>query len=337
MTQGNTCFNFHSDYFASMARNQKWLWLILCIALFVLVGALGTSWNLVILNNYEKMVGLAEARWGRSLPEEWRSYPWWTIGLGTFGFLSILALSIVVTWKLLLEMKTNQAQSEFLALISHELKSPIATLELSANLLEAGIPKNAKNEKLWLSHNAELQRLKIEIERLLTASRWENVHDRPHLEAIDLVSWIQARKTKWTAVLGAKADLKFNLAKGPLWIMANSDYLELIANNFLDNARKFAKDGQAEVQIELQISENQKSTLWQLNFKDQGAGFDPKLRRKLFKRFYRAPTFEKRTAGSGLGLYLVKKAAKKMKFKIQAESLGLNTGSTFSLSGELHL
>jgi len=316
-----------------MARNQKWLWLLLGIALLVLVGALGTSWNLVILYNYEKMVALAEARWGRSLPEEWRDYPWWTIGLGSFGFLSILALSIVMTWKLLLEMRANQAQSEFLALISHELKSPLATLELSSDLLEAQSDKKPGTEKLWRSHKSELQRLKIEIERLLTASRWDGVRDFPSSETLDLNAWILSRESRWRAVLGERSELRIQLPSETVWAVGNSDYLDLIANNLIDNARKFAIDNQAKMEISLSVQQTEKQRTWKMQFQDHGIGFEMKLRRKIFRRFYRAPELDRRSAGSGLGLYIANRAARTLRWKLSASSPGPNQGSCFSIEG----
>jgi signal transduction histidine kinase len=319
-----------------MVRNQKWLWLILCIALLVLVGALGTSWNLVIVNHYEKMLALARSRFGQSVPEEWRQYPWWSILLGSLGFASILVLSIVVTWKLLVEMRANQAQSEFLAMISHELKSPLATLELSSNLLESDAPRKETTDKLWRSHKSELQRLKVEIERLLTASRWEHLRDRPKLQAIELVAWIRAREDRWTAILGENSSLQLSLPSEPFWILADPNFLDLITNNLVDNARKFALPEGAQLEVRLESSDKKQNTHWKLSFTDHGIGFDPRLRRKIFKRFYRAPFPQSRkSAGSGLGLYLGYRAARSLGLRLKSHSEGKGRGSRFDLSGVL--
>ncbi len=306
------------------------------IALLLLVGTLGTTWNLVVVRYYERMIQIARNQLGQVPQDEWGSYPWWTLGLGTLGFLSLLVLIVFVTLKLFREMRANQAQSEFLAHISHELKSPLATLELSSNLLEAEYPKSSKTDQLWLSHRSELQRLKVEIERLLTASRWENVQDRPVVEPVDLRSWVLQRSEQWRAILGGNGELKVQVPEEEIWILGSFNYLDLIANNLVDNARKFSGNRQAKLEVVLSVDTDSKNRpRWKLKFIDGGLGFDPKQAKKIFRRFYRAPNYSHRSAGSGLGLYLVRSAARTLKLKIRAFSNGNGHGATFQLEGPL--
>jgi signal transduction histidine kinase len=317
-------------------RNQKWLWVFMSLSLLLLIGTLATTWNLVLVTNYNKMIELARAHWGHSLPEEWRSYPWWSIGLGSFGFFSLSILVLVVTVKLLREMRANQAQSEFLAHISHELKSPLATLELSSNLLESEYPRSPKTDRLWLSHRSELQRLKVEIERLLTASRWESVRDRPALEPMELGAWAKNRLSNWSAILGEGSRIDLEIPEEELWILGNVHFFDLIANNLVDNARKFSGDQKPHLEITLRRLAENGSQSWSLEFRDHGLGFESSQDRRLFKRFYRLNHEGHRSTGSGLGLYLVQRAARTLGLRESASSAGPNQGATFRLEGTIN-
>src|SRR5205085_12355532 len=82
---------------------------------------------------------------------------------------------------LLNEMRLNHLQAEFLAAVSHELKTPLASLELASSLLRAGNIEAAEAERLWDSHAAELKRLKEEVETLRSEEHTSELQSQSNL------------------------------------------------------------------------------------------------------------------------------------------------------------
>src|SRR3954464_13801945 len=156
-----------------MSKKRRWLWILLFISVAILLSALATGWNVVLVFDYLHILELARTL---SLPDNHNTHPASLIFkmiLGTLGFVAALALTVLIFFKLLKEMRLNQLQSEFLATVSHELKTPIAAMELSSTLLREGDLSQEEVHKLWHSHDAELKRLQEEVETLLEAARWQ--------------------------------------------------------------------------------------------------------------------------------------------------------------------
>jgi signal transduction histidine kinase len=117
-----------------MRKRRRWLWIVLFVWVALLLGSLATSWNVVLVRDYQKMLELAG-----TLPRPFdQRAPWMSLILGTTGFVAALVTLIFFFLKVLHEMRVNQMQSEFLATVSHELKTPIAALELASSLIRSG-------------------------------------------------------------------------------------------------------------------------------------------------------------------------------------------------------
>lgn len=293
-------------------KKRRWLWIGLFLVLVALMSVLATRWNIA----WFKVADDAKAR----------IEPF----LGTLGFGFATLVVFLFLARLLHEMRINQLQSEFLAAISHELKTPIATLELSSSLLKNNDGLSIEDtEKLWRSHNTELTRLREEVETLLEAARWDAKAVNAQKSKENLELWLRSRWAYWTEILGFQIEIK---REGePLSFHVNTDIklLNLITDNLIENASKFSKP-QSKIIIRTS-SENKK---WKIEFIDSGYGFNPDENKKIFKRFYRAKVIAPHAvSGSGLGLHLAHEAAKKLKLKLSAHSLGHGHGATFTLEG----
>src|SRR6186713_160613 len=98
-------------------RKRRWIWFIFSLLLFALLVVLATRFNVAVLERYEQAkIGIEPI-------------------LGTIGFIIAGVGLMILFVRLWHEMKLNQIQSEFLAAVTHELKTPLATLELSSSLL----------------------------------------------------------------------------------------------------------------------------------------------------------------------------------------------------------
>lgn len=291
-------------------KQRGWFWLLFLILIIGLLAVLATRFNILLVVSNRK--ALLEPI------------------LGTLGFLFILAGVIVLFARLSQEMKLNQLQSEFLAAVTHELKTPIATLELSSSLLRQPDITPKEREQLWKSHETELNRLRNEVEALLEAARWDAKAVKSKRTTVDLDPWLDRKIVEWRESLGEGAVL-LRIGDPLLPIRADPKMLDLISTNLVENAKKFAIG-----KPKLTIKTERRGLHWKIHFCDEGHGFDPSESKKIFRRFYRAKhSAPYSIAGTGLGLYLAKSACTRMRIQITAESAGPEKGASFTLSGKV--
>jgi signal transduction histidine kinase len=318
-------------------RKRRWLWVILFILMTLLIVTLATGWNVVLLRDYQEMVALAKQ--ASSSVATYRPALDYTTGqlLGTLGFTAMLGMLLLFFLRLLREMKLNLQQSEFLETVSHELKTPIASIELSASLLRAGGLEHAEVERLWSSHQAELKRLRADVDTLLEAAQLQSRPLRVNQSPIQLESWLTHSLDRWMRILGpgAKLDREGDALEG----RANLDLkaLNLIADNLVDNARKFAQ-GTPELIVRTRRIPSHSpwgKPRWLIEFRDRGWGFDPADSRRIFGRFFRARTAAPHAIpGSGLGLHLAESSSRALGIKLRGESPGRGRGARFILEGK---
>ncbi len=305
---------------------RKGLWITLFVLAALLIGGLATGWNVVLVRDYYRFMELA-----REMPHrEGEGAPWIWIVIGTLGFVGALAAMIIFFIRLLREMRLNQLQSEFLAAVTHELKTPIAAIELSASLIRQGDLSAEETQKLWDSHSQELARLRQEVEALLEAARWQTGHDhRPEQVRLRLESWLGESIERWRMILGPSSTLERqgDALEVDAWVDIKS--LNLIADNLLDNARKFAR-GAPHVVIRTRVENGR----WQIQVEDQGWGFPPSESKKIFGRFHRARSGAPHAIpGTGLGLFIAKTASQSLGIRLHGESPGKGMGAVFTLEG----
>lgn len=294
-------------------RKRSWLWFIFLLLLVALLVVLATRFNVAVLERYERAkIGIEPI-------------------LGTIGF-GVAALGLIILFiRLWHEMRLNQIQSEFLAAVTHELKTPLATLELASSLLRQTDVSKEDTDRLWRSHDSELKRLRDEVETLLEAARWDTKDIRLKREPVLLESWLVSKMDRWKKILGAEGEL-IRLGQ-PLEgrVLIDAKVFSLATDNIVDNARKFTID-KPRLTIETEVLPGKR---WRIRFVDQGLGFESEESKKIFKRFYRSKHgADYSISGTGLGLHLAKEACKKMKIQIEATSPGLSRGATFTLEGK---
>lgn len=302
---------------------SRWVWVTLFIIVVGLIATLATTYNVVMVQDREKLHRLGQQLDSHRL----------IIILGTTGFAVALFGFILFFVKILREMKLNQLQSEFLASVSHSLKTPITTIELSSSMLKDSASKLSTDERegLWSSHQAELMRLREQVETLLETARLQSSKPRINLEPIQLEHWLTESWPKWKRILGPQAVLVRQGPKLDRFVMADPKLLSMTIDNLIDNARKFSKDVP-----HVTIATSSDRSSWEISVTDQGWGFIPKDSKKIFTRFFRSPaTAPYAIPGSGLGLHLAQMACKEQKMKLAAESKGKGTGARFTLTGKM--
>ena len=222
----------------------------------------------------------------------------------------------------------EEERDEFISVISHELRTPITIVEGTISnatlLLDRGSMKPEDIKKTLHDAHEQILFLASMVNDLGTLSRAERgVGDEPEeIKVNDLLHELYARYQPRAVSEGLTLDLDASPRLGS--ITASRLYLEEVLQNFITNAIKYTKEGTVTI-----IAKRHKDGI-EFAVKDSGIGISKSDLKHVFEKFYRSEDYRTReTSGTGLGLYVVQKLAKKLKIKIEVTSR-LNHGSTFS-------
>ena len=229
---------------------------------------------------------------------------WWTaLTIGTVVFVLILvglSLYLVLTIK---EVRLSQRQSDFIDSVTHELKTPIATLRLYLETLQMRSLAEEQRSEFYSTMKTELERLDHLISQLLEVKRLDALGMESDPEDILLEPLIRhcARVECNRRQFEVEQIFEFDIE--PAVIHTRRILLEMIFRNVIDNAIKY---GASEPQILVQVRVSKGGRVI-TRVMDNGEGVDPEIRKDIFKIFYRGESeLERRKTGTGLGLYIVR-------------------------------
>lgn len=234
----------------------------------------------------------------------------------------VLALVRNVTERIKLE----QMKSDFIHRAAHELRTPLATISLMADLIQEG-GSEAELAQYWQALRAELQRQRSLMEDLLTMGRVESGHFAVTLVPVSPAEVLQQALRAMEQIAAAR---RIRIETGD-WgdlppVLGDTQSLVQVFVNLLDNAVKFSAEDST-IRILCQCAEHTVT----IQVSDQGIGIPAADLPTLFNRFVRASNAAlNEIPGSGVGLYLVKVMLEKMHASIEVEST-LGHGSTFSV------
>ncbi len=224
----------------------------------------------------------------------------------------------------------EEERDEFISVVSHELRTPITIAEgtlsnVQLMMSRADIPKSKLEMAVDMAHE-QIVFLSRMVNDLSTLSRAERgVADTA--EAIDIDELIHDLYTEYAPEAEAKKlrlDLHMPGRIGE--VMASRLYLKELLQNFITNAIKYTKKGS----VTITISKSRDGHIT-MAVKDTGIGISKSDQKRIFDKFFRAEDYRTReTSGTGLGLYVAVKLARKLETDIQLQSR-LNHGSTFSI------
>lgn len=250
--------------------------------------------------------------------------------------LIVLALTIilfVLTFSITRSLEglaeANRLKSEFISIVSHQLRSPLSNLKWVVELLVSGrLGKIEKKQSEYLEIIKDnTGRMGELVNDLLTVSRIEQgrlpLH-KTEFSLQDLTKDIIAEFGPITAA--SKVKVKLEVAEPLSKILADQSRIKLVLENFLDNAIRYS-DSKEDGEVEIKIEQKNKSLLFSI--KDNGVGIPREDQKHIFQRFFRSGNVLKyQTQGSGLGLYIAKSIIERSKGKIGFRSEE-NKGSTF--------
>jgi signal transduction histidine kinase/ActR/RegA family two-component response regulator len=219
-----------------------------------------------------------------------------------------------------------RAKDEVVALVSHELRSPLASIVGFTELLYSRILTD-KQRKTYLGIMLkEGRRLTGLINGVLQLQRLENGHQELDLLPVDVKALLKR------AVDSAGADdrraLGLAVPNGLPLVMADADSILQVLANFISNARKYSPDGGS-----IRIGARLVGSMVQVQIRDHGLGVPSADLPKLFQRFYRVDSADRQSIrGTGLGLSINQRIIQAHGGDVEAHSEGLGKGSVFQFT-----
>lgn len=296
-----------------MSRRSLHLPITLGVFMIVLLVALTAGW--VVLTVYG-MLG-----------DEKRSGLFITLlSLGTLCFLLVLLGTVIYLALTVKEINLNRRQSNFIDSVTHELKSPIASLKLYLQTLHRRPVSDSERDSFYNFMLDDVERLDHLINHLLDAGRLEKEISDQDLEDIDLPELLRECAHAVCVRYRVSTDT-IKLRLKPCVVKARRVDLDMVFRNLIDNAMKYA-GSPPDVSISSRVTRAGKA---RVQVSDNGNGIPRQLRRKIFGRFVRVGSeLEREKPGTGLGLYIVRTLVKRHKGRVLVRDR-LAGGTTFDV------
>jgi signal transduction histidine kinase len=251
------------------------------------------------------------------------------VALMVFGiiFFALIITGLVLnTTFLLREIRRNEQQDAFLNAVTHELKTPIASIKLYLETLKTRDVTAEKRKEFYNTMLKDNERLLNTVEQVLHASRTRNQKKLENVSAVDLAELLNDVCEQ----IRNRYELKPNeidlFYETNLYVNGDKSELRIVFMNLLDNAVKYSEN---EVNVLIRFSELDEKRV-EIRITDSGAGIAKKELKRIFSRFYRIQNLATQKAkGTGLGLFIVQTIIKKHHGNIFAESKGEGNGTTF--------
>jgi signal transduction histidine kinase len=251
--------------------------------------------------------------------------------LGVVFFLLIIAGVVLNTIFLVREIRRNEQHDSFINAVTHELKTPVASIRLYLQTLQTRELDEARRREFYRIMLEDSDRLLNTIEQVLragsTGSRWRRIA-KTRVDLGEIASeCVALARTRFHLDPEALA-YESRIGSAPATVVGDPDELKAAVWNLIDNAVKYS--GQS-VQVSVSLEEVDGQRL-AVRVSDRGVGISSAELKRIFRRFYRVPAgVALRTKGSGLGLFIVRSVARKHGGRAFAESEGQGRGSTFTL------
>ena len=252
---------------------------------------------------------------------------WLILFEGCFLMLLILAgvYVIFVYWNK--QNRLNQMQSNFVSSVSHELKSPLASIQLYLETLKYQ-DVSAEEEKDFVETMlSDTERLSELIDNILQSSKAEPKSMALQFQPVNLGEFLSEVITGHKRQFEEKkcqVDLKL---EGSPILNLDQKAMRMVFNNLISNAIRYSP-----VDSSLNIHLHKNDKYWGVDFKDQGFGFEKKDIKKVFRKFYRVQNEDTQNIeGAGLGLFISSEIVKNHKGRLKVSSPGRGKGSIFSV------
>lgn len=249
--------------------------------------------------------------------------------LGIIAFALIIAGIVVYTVFLVRELRRNEQHDAFINAVTHELKTPIASIRLYLETLQAQDVGDQQRKEFYKVMLADTERLQHTVEQVLKAGVAGHRH-AIHYSPVDMKALASecVETARRRHHLGPEAvTLITPAADQALVVEGDADELRTALSNLIDNAVKYSLKV---VQVTVEVAAPAPGSVW-VRVRDRGIGIPPSQLKRIFNRFYRFQSRGYKVKGTGLGLYIVRSIARQHGGRVFAQSEGEGTGATFTL------
>jgi two-component system, OmpR family, sensor histidine kinase SenX3 len=258
----------------------------------------------------------------------------WRSGLllviGVLSFAMIITGVVLNTIYLIREIRRNEQHDAFINAMTHELKTPVASIRLYLQTLQRREVDESKRQEFYSIMLADSDRLMVTIDQVLRAARTSAerhvVRSPVDLRAVvrECVDLARTRhRLPSEAVTYRELDA---LDTDAATVIGDTDEIKAAISNLIDNAVKYSNQ---QVRVLVDVAQSEAGRVL-VRVRDQGIGIPRVELKRIFKRFYRIPnSVAMRVKGTGLGLFIVRSVAERHGGRAYAESEGAGRGSTF--------
>jgi two-component system, OmpR family, sensor histidine kinase SenX3 len=253
------------------------------------------------------------------------------VALLVFGivFFAVIITGLVLnTTFLLREIRRNEQHDAFLNAVTHELKTPIASIKLYLETLKTRDVSEEKRREFYDIMLADSDRLLTTVEQVLQAGRTKEKNRLLNVTDVDLGKLlddcIQTVRNRYHL---SESSIRLSGPAGGAIIPGDRAELRSVFVNLIDNAVKYSGDEAPRISVRFKHSGPEHAAVF---IRDSGVGIAKGELKRVFKRFYRVPDHStENTKGTGLGLFIAKSIIEKHGGRIFAESKGSGAGTTF--------
>lgn len=280
-------------------------------------------WVLWFLGRHNELRKLAE----QYRPELVPTHIDWPVLISGIVMLALVLVGLYVIfiyWKR--QSRLYAEQKTFIAQITHELKSPLASIQLHLETIRLRRPSLEKMERFLDTMLADTERLNNLTSNFLMAAKLEQRTSDNRFSRTDLSSFVQGCVDDFRKNLQDNSSLTVAIEPG---IKADIDAegVQMVVRNLLENAFLYSA---AAPEVRLTLRRSGKSC--HLTVSDNGRGIDAREQKNIFRMFYRVRVCGETIKGTGLGLYIVKSVVRLHNGKVTVASNGLGKGSTFTVT-----
>jgi two-component system sensor histidine kinase SenX3 len=251
---------------------------------------------------------------------------------GIIFFALIIAGMIVNTSFLVREIRRSEQHDSFINAVTHELKTPVASIRLHLETLQRRDLPEAQKQEFYRLMLSDTDRLTETVEQVLRAGRAGDKKAGREKSAVDFRQLVRecmdAARIRHHLPLEAIRYEEHSANGSVVRVMGSDEDLRTAVFNVLDNAIKYSGD-EVDVRVNLTVPDEKRILL---SVRDHGIGIPADDMKSIFKRFYRVNSRSlAHVKGTGLGLFIVKSIAKKHGGRVFAESAGEDRGTTITM------
>ena len=294
-------------------RSLSWP-ITLGVVMIVLLVLLTIGWVLLTVFGPTEKLGAA--------------FYWTLLAVGTTFLLLVLVGVIMYLALSVKAINLNRRQANFMDSVTHELKSPIASLKLYLQTLNRRTISREEQENFFRYMLEDVERLDHLINHILDAARLERKPTAGEEEDIELAEFLR-QCAEETRLRHRAAEGSIVVHAEPAIVRTRRVDVDMIFRNVIDNAFKY---GGSEPKIEV-ISRPAEEGVIVTEVTDRGPGIPFRFRQKIFRRFVRLGSeLEREKPGTGLGLYIVYTLVRRMRGKVRVLDQQSGPGTVFEIS-----